>query len=350
MKMRDQATCAWDLAALGEVMLRLDPGEHRLESARQLDVWEGGGEYNVAQGLAACFRRPTVLFTSLVDNPVGRMIEGRMARGRVDCGEIIWREVGSHLAGFRNGLNFVERGFGERPPRGMSDRGNTAVSQLTPADFDWPRLFEERGARLFHTGGIFVGLSASTPEVARTAMKAAKRAGSAVSFDLNYRESLWSGRGGREAANSVNRTLLDAVDIVFGVPGLDQGTGEELSPKLVETAMRAFKSEYPHLNCIVTTLREVKNTNLHKWGAACLGPDGFAFQPLREVNVLDRIGGGDAFASGFLHGVLSERSDADCLALGLAHGALVMSTPGDTSQSSADEVQRLMCGTRGMHR
>ena len=206
----------WDLVALGEVMLRLDPGEDRIHTARQFRAWEGGGEYNVARGLRRCFGLRTAIVTALADNPIGRLVEDMMLAGGVDLRHVSWVPYDGVGRTVRNGLNFTERGFGVRGAVGVSDRGHTAVSQLRPGDVDWDAIFGTEGARWFHTGGIFAALSPSTAEVAAEAMAAARRHGTIVSYDLNYRPSLWKGIGGKEQAQAVNRSLAPLVDVMLG--------------------------------------------------------------------------------------------------------------------------------------
>src|SRR5947209_11827605 len=197
-------------------MLRLDPGEGRVRTAREFRVWEGGGEYNVARGLRRCFGLRTAIVTALVDNAVGRLVEDLMLQGGVDVSWLRWVADDGVGRRARNGLNFTERGFGPRAALGCSDRGQTAVSQLTPGEIDWDRLFGEHGVRWFHTGGIFAALSETTPLVAREAMEAARRHGTTVSYDLNYRESLWKTIGGKARAREVNRELASLVDVMIG--------------------------------------------------------------------------------------------------------------------------------------
>src|SRR5712675_931734 len=213
---RDRSKCRWDLVALGEVMLRLDPGETRIANTREFRVWEGGGEYNVARGLKRCFGLNAAVVTALVDNPVGRLVQDLIYQGGVDQSCIKWVADDGVGRQARNGLNFTERGFGVRAAVGCSDRGHTAVSQLKPGEIDWDQIFAAEGARWFHTGGIFAALSETTPEVAREAMSAAKRNGTIVSYDLNYRESLWKSIGGQERAVAVNRELAPLVDVMIG--------------------------------------------------------------------------------------------------------------------------------------
>src|SRR5712671_1708839 len=207
MKIKSKSECRWDMMSLGEVMLRLDPGEGRIATTRQFTVWEGGGEYNVARGLKRCFGLDTALVTAIAENPVGRLLQDLLYQGGVDQSLIRWVDYDGVGRTVRNGLNFTERGFGVRAALGCSDRGHTAVSQLKPGDIDWENIFGTLGARWFHAGGIFCALSQTTPQVAREAMEAAKRTGTIVSYDLNYRGSLWNSIGGKSKAQEVNRSL-----------------------------------------------------------------------------------------------------------------------------------------------
>src|SRR5678816_3572684 len=216
LAIKDKSACRWDQVSLGEVMLRLDPGEGRVHTARSFQVWEGGGEYNVARGLKRCFKMDTAIITALADNPVGRSVEDLIYQGGVDQSHVRWVKYDGVGRAVRNGLNFTERGFGVRAAVGCSDRGHTAISQLRPADIDWEKLFGQEGARWFHTGGIFAALSETTPLVAREAMEAARRHGTLVSYDLNYRPSLWKSIGGQQRAQEVNRDLAPLVDVMLG--------------------------------------------------------------------------------------------------------------------------------------
>src|SRR5467141_555375 len=211
IQLRDKSTCKYDQISLGEVMLRLDPGEGRIHTTRNFQVWEGGGEYNVARGLRRCFGMETSIVTALAENPVGRLVQDLIYQGGVDQSHVRWVDFDGVGRSVRNGLNFTERGFGVRAALGCSDRGHTAVSQLKPGDIDWEKIFVHEGARWFHTGGIFCALSATTPLVAKEAMEAAKRAGTIVSYDLNYRGSLWKSIGGKPKAQEVNCMLAPLV-------------------------------------------------------------------------------------------------------------------------------------------
>ncbi len=349
--------CAYDVVSLGEVMLRLDPGAGRIHTARRFEVWEGGGEYNVARGLRRCFGLRAGIVTALVDNPVGRLVEDLMLQGGVDTSHVRWVEDDGIGRRARNGLNFTERGFGVRGAVGASDRGNTAVSQLSPGDVDWDHLFGELGVRWFHTGGIFVGLSSSTPEVAEEAMRAARRHGTIVSYDLNYRPSLWKGVGGQERAREVNRRLAPLVDVMIGneedftaclgfeVPGVDEhltALDAAAFAQMIETAT----ATYPDLVVVATTMRGVRTATVNDWGAVAWSrSEGFVEATHRPgLEVFDRVGGGDSFASGLIYGLLEGEALEVAVDYGAAHGALAMTTPGDTSMATRAEVERLAAG------
>src|SRR5882724_11820615 len=312
LKIKDKKQCRWDLVSLGEVMLRLDPGDMRIATARQFRAWEGGGEYNVARGLKRCFRMETAIVTALTDNPVGRLIEDLMMQGGVDQSHVHWIDFDGVGRTVRNGLNFTERGFGVRAALGCSDRGHTAVSQLQPGDIDWERIFAQEGARWFHTGGIFCALSESTPLVAREAMEAAKRSGAIVSYDLNYRPSLWKSIGGKAKAQEVNRMLTPLVDVVLGneedftaALGFTLAELDENHSRLDADSFRKMigkvVEEFPNLTAVAITLRNAKTATVNDWGAICYHGGQFHEAQTREnLEIYDRVGGGDSFASGLI--------------------------------------------------
>ncbi len=348
---------AWDLVSLGEVMLRLDPGDSRIANTRSFRAWEGGGEYNVARGLRRCFGMQTAIVTALADNPVGRLVEDLMLQGGVDLRHLRWIAYDGVGRAVRNGLNFTERGFGLRPALGCSDRGYTAASQLKPGEIDWQSIFASEGARWFHSGGIFAALSATTPLVAKEAMEAAHQAGTIVSYDLNYRSSLWKANGSQSQAHDINRTLLPLVDVLFGneedftaalgyeVEGLDKNH-ENLDPANFKKMIQQVTRDFPHLSGIATTLRVAKTAGLNDWGAICYY-DGefFEAKPRKDLQIYDRVGGGDSFASGFIYGLLNGKGPQWAVDCGAAHGALAMTTPGDTSMATVEEVLRAMEST-----
>ena len=328
--------------SLGEVMLRFDPGDDRIHSARSFRVWEGGGEYNVARNLAKCFRLDAAIVTALADNQIGRLVEDLMLQGGVDVSNIVWRETDGISRSVRNGMYFMERGFGLRPPTGCSDRGNTAVSQLKTGDIDWQAAFESGGTRIFHTGGIFAGLSKSTSEVAAEAMIAARASGAVISFDLNYRESLWAVRGGREAANDLNRELLGHADIVFGVEKFLPGFAG-FDPITFEAAARKMMKRHPNLKVAATTLRDIHSASRHDLAGVFLF-DGQLQRSsgYKNIEVLDRVGSGDAFAAGLLYGLLSGEDPQRSIDLAAASAVLSLSSLGDGSSATLDEIRRLI--------
>jgi 2-dehydro-3-deoxygluconokinase len=352
LSIRPAAECRFDEASLGEVMLRLDPGEGRVHTTRTFAAWEGGGEYNVARGLRRCFGLRTAIVTALADNPVGRLVEDLMLQGGVDLSYLRWVPYDGVGRAARNGLNFTERGFGPRGGVGCSDRGQTAVSQMRPGDVDWRALFAG-GVRWFHTGGIFCGLSEGTPAVARAAMEEARRSGACVSYDLNYRDSLWRAVGGQARAREVNRSLMPLCDVLFGneedfaaALGFDPPGADPHAGALPAAGFRAMIGEvmraYPNLKAVATTLRTARSASVNGWGAIAFASGQFFEVAQRGVEILDRVGGGDSFASGFIHGLLAGKDTQWALRCGVAHGALAMSTPGDTTMATLAEVLRAM--------
>src|SRR6516165_343812 len=356
INVKPAGSCAYDMIALGEIMLRLDPGEGRVRTAREFKVWEGGGEYNVARGLRRCFGLKTAVCTAFADNDVGRLLEDFILQGGVDTSRIKWVPYDGVGRTVRNGLNFTERGFGLRAAAGCSDRGNTAVSQVKPGDFDWSAIFgSQNGARWFHTGGIFAALSASTADVAAEAMDAARAHGTPVSYDLNYRDSLWRSIGGKAKAQEVNRTLVRKVDLLLGneedfsaMLGVEiKGVSEdfaELPVAAYEEMLREVAAAYPNLKLIASTLRTAHTASRNAWGAIALYQDKIVHVPQRDIDILDRVGGGDSFASGLIYGILAGKPIDWAVRCGVAHGALAMTTAGDTSMASLSEVERAMKG------
>lgn len=356
LDLRPADECRYDLVALGEVMLRLDPGEGRIRTARSFTAWEGGGEYNVARGLRRCFGKRTAIVTALAENEVGRLVEDLMLQGGVDTSHVRWVPYDGLGRSVRNGLNFTERGFGVRGAIGLSDRGHTAVSQLRADDVDWDHLFGTVGVRWFHTGGIFAALGAHTPDVAEAAVSSARRHGTIVSYDLNYRPSLWKAAGGPPVAREVNRRLAGHLDVLIGneedftaglgfeVPGVDEAlTNLEVSG--FESMTRDVVADYPNLRVVATTLRGVHSASVNDWGAIAWAGGSFhrsTHHPALEI--LDRIGGGDSFASGLIHALLEGYPPELAVEYGAAHGALAMTTPGDTSMATLGEVERLVGG------
>ncbi len=356
LTIRPQSECLYDCVSLGEVMLRLDPGEGRVRTARSFQAWEGGGEYNVTRGLRRCFGLDTAVVTAFAENEVGRLIEDFIMQGGVDTQHIVWRDYDGIGRTVRNGLNFTERGFGIRGAVGVPDRGNTAASQLKVGDVDWDHIFGDQGARWFHTGGIFAALSESTAEFTIDACKAAQKHGTIVSYDLNYRPSLWKSIGGQAKAQEVNREIAKNVDVMIGneedftaslgfeVEGVDEnisGIDVENFKSMIATAVK----EFPNFKATATTLREVHTATVNDWGAICWHDGEFhEATPFPKLEIMDRVGGGDSFASGLIYGFLSGQDAAAAVNYGAAHGALAMTTPGDTTMVTVAEVEKVMRG------
>ena len=354
LKTRDQ--CGFDAVSLGEVMLRLDPGESRIRTARQFHAWEGGGEYNVTRGLRKCFGLRTAVVSAFVDNEVGHLIEDCIMQGGVCTDFLVWRDDDGMGRTVRNGLNFTERGHGIRGAVGCPDRGNTAASQMKPGDVDWEKIFGEIGARWFHTGGIFAALSETTAEITIEAVAAAKKHGTIVSYDLNYRPSLWKSIGGLEKARKVNREIAKHVDVMIGneedftaslgfeVEGVDESISEIETDAFKRMIQKAV-AEFPNFQVAATTLRRVITATRNDW-SAILWHDGEIYdsQKFPELEILDRVGGGDSFASGLAFGFLEFNDPQQAVNYGAAHGALASTTPGDTSMATRREVEKVISG------
>ncbi|PID92177.1 MAG: sugar kinase [Bacteroidetes bacterium] len=356
LKIKELSGCKYACVALGEVMLRLDPGEGRISTSRQFRAWEGGGEYNVVRGLRRCFGQPTAIVTAFADNPVGRLLEDFILQGGVDSRHISWVPYDGTGRSVRNGLNFTERGFGIRGALGCSDRGLTAASQLKKGDIDWEYIFGELGSQWFHTGGIYAALSETTADVIEEAMLAAKKHGSIVSYDLNYRPSLWKSIGGQKKAQEVNSRLAKYVDVMIGneedftaslgfkVAGVDENLSKLETEGFKQMILEAVEA-FPNLKVAATTLRTVKTATINSWGAICYYKGEFHEAPHREdLEILDRVGGGDSFASGLIYGFLSKGDPKEAVEYGAAHGALAMTTAGDTSMATLAEVEKLKKG------
>jgi len=356
LKIKPTDSCRFDAVSLGEVMLRLDPGEGRIRTARSFRAWEGGGEYNVARGLRRCFGLRTALASAFADNEVGHLLEDFILQGGVDTSLLKWTPYDGIGRTVRNGLNFTERGFGIRGAVGCSDRGHTAASQLKPGDFDWDQIFGKIGARWFHTGGIFAALSETTAQLVVEATTAARKHGVIVSYDLNYRPSLWKGIGGQKKAQEVNRKIAQNVDVMIGneedftaslgfeVEGVDHNLSQIETgafQRMIEKVVR----EYKNFKVAATTLRGVISASKNDWSAICWH-DGRFYESRKYpgLEVLDRVGGGDSFASGLAFGFLEHNDPQLAVDYGAAHGALAATTPGDTSMATRQEVEKLMQG------
>ena len=356
IQLKNKEERMFDMISLGEVMLRLDPGEMRVRNARQFTGWEGGGEYNVARGLRRCFGMKTAVVTALADNDVGRLVEDFILQGGVDTSFIKWVPYDGTGRKVRNGLNFTERGFGIRGASGVSDRGNTAVSQLKPGDIDWDYIFGTLGVRWLHTGGIFAALSETTAEVVVEAVKKAKEYGTIVSYDLNYRPSLWNDIGGKAKAQEVNKTIAPYIDVMIGneedftaclgfeIEGNDENLKELNLDGYVKMLGDVCKV-YPNFKVIATTLRTVKTATVNDWSAMVYA-NGEVYKGLElpGLEILDRVGGGDSFASGLVYGLMTYDDAQKAVNYGVAHGALAMTTPGDTSTARLKEVEGIIGG------
>ena len=356
LQTRPAADCKYDCVSLGEIMLRLDPGEGRTRTARSFTAWEGGGEYNVTRGLRRCFDMKTTVVTAFADNEVGRLLEDFILQGGVDTDYIQWKAYDGIGRSTRNGLNFTERGFGIRGAKGVPDRGNTAAAQMKPGDIDWNKLFTRDGARWLHTGGIFAALSETTADLVIEAAKAAKEAGTIVSYDLNYRPSLWKSIGGIEKAQEVNREIARYVDVMIGneedftaclgykIEGVDEGLSN-LETESFKSMINRAVADYPNFKAVATTLRSVKTATENDWGAICWADGSFHEATHRpNLEIMDRVGGGDSFASGLIYGLITHGDAAKAVEYGAAHGALAMTTPGDTTMVTLAEVEKQMSG------
>ena len=356
LNLRPKEECRFEEVSLGEVMLRLDPGEGRIRTARSFRAWEGGGEYNVARGLRRCFGMSTAVITAFADNEVGMLMEDFVLQGGVDTSLIKWMKTDGIGRVCRNGINFTERGFGIRGAVGCSDRANTAISKATPEDFDFEYIFGELGVRWLHTGGIYAALSEQSCETVLAAIKTAKKYGTIVSYDLNYRPSMWSAIGGRAKAQEVNKEAARYVDVMLGneedftaclglvIEGNDKNL-KELNQDGYKKMLDEAAKSYPNFKAVATTLRQVKTATINDWSALCWAEGKiYKSRDYLDLEVMDRVGGGDSFASGLIYGLMTTGDVELAVNYGAAHGALAMTTPGDTTMVSRKEVEAVMGG------
>ena len=354
LNLREKYT--YDAVSLGEVMLRLDPGEGRIRTARSFRAWEGGGEYNVIRGLHKCFGLKTAVLTAFADNEVGLLMKDFIEQGGVDTSFIYMKKTDGIGRICRNGINFTERGFGIRGAVGCSDRANTAISQAKPEDFDLDYLFGTLGVRWLHTGGIYAALSEQASETVVEVIKTAKKYGTVVSYDLNYRPSMWSAIGGLEKAQAVNKEIAKYVDVMIGneedftaclgfkIEGNDENL-KELNIEGYKKMINEAAKTYPNFKVVATTLRTVKTATVNDWKAICWADGEIYFSNAYDgLEIMDRVGGGDSFASGLVYGLMTTGDPLQAVNYGAAHGALAMTTPGDTSMASKKEVEAIMSG------
>ena len=356
LNLKKEGTYAFDAVSLGEIMLRLDPGEGRIRTARSFRAWEGGGEYNVVRGLRKCFGLKTAVITAFADNEVGRLMEDFICQGGVDTSLIKWMKTDGIGRTCRNGINFTERGYGIRGAVGCSDRANTAISKATSEDFDFEYIFGTLGVRWLHTGGIYAALSETSSKTVVEAIKTAKKYGTIVSYDLNYRPSMWSAIGGIEKAQEINKEIAKYVDVMIGneedftaclgfkIEGNDENL-KELNLDGYKKMLNEAVNVYPNWKVVATTLRTVKTATINDWKAMCYA-DGeiYMSKSYDNLEILDRVGGGDSFASGLVYGLMTTQDPETAVNYGAAHGALAMTTPGDTSMASKKEVESIMGG------
>jgi len=356
IEVKPKTQCKYDILSLGEIMIRLDPGDSRIHTTRTFQVWEGGGEYNVARGLRRCFGKTAAVVTAIADNPVGRLLEDLILQGGVNMEYVKWVPFDGIGRNVRVGLNFTEKGFGVRGAVGCSDRANSAASQMKKGDIDWERIFGKDGVRWFHTGGIFAALSETTPDVIIEAVTIAKKYGTIVSYDLNFRPSLWKSIGGTARAMEVNRAIGSHVDVMIGneedftaalgfkVEGLDDHCSNLDVSNFKKMILEAVKT-FPNFKVVATTLRNAKTASINDWGAICYADSQFHQSIMRpDLEIYDRVGGGDSFASGLIYGFMEGKTPLEAVNYGAAHGALAMTTPGDTTMASLKEVEKLTKG------
>lgn len=352
LKIKDAKSCKYDLVALGESMIRLSPPQHgRIEFAPLLEVWVGGGEYNVAYALSRLGLR-TGWVGGLNSSPMGAVIRNHARAVGMDTSYVVERKYDGVGKKDRVGLNFTEVGVAQRASVTLYDRGHTATSGMKPGDVNWNKLFKEDGVRWLHTGGIFSALSESTRQVVAEAVKAAHEAGTVVSYDLNFRSKLWKS----EEAIATTKPLVPMIDCLIGneedfqkvlgyhVEGVDVEKGE-LDTSAFKNMVNKVVKDFPNIKVVGTTLRGVKTATINDW-SAIMWNDGKFYDGIKfdNLEIEDRVGGGDGFASGFTYGFLTGKAPQDCVNLGVCHGALLMTTMGDSSQITLEELQHLAAG------
>lgn len=352
IKLLNEKEVEFDLIALGECMIRLSPpGHQRIELTPYFEVYAGGGEYNVAYALARYGLR-TAWISRLVDNPLGHFIRNHAKTSGMDISEVIWVPYDGSGRADRIGLNFTEVGIGVRPSVTLYDRGHTAISHIKPGEVNWKKIFSQRKARWFHTGGIFTALSDSCAEVTLEAVKAAHEAGTIVSYDLNFRSKLWSSK----KAIEVTKGIVPYIDVLIGneedfqkVLGFEvEGVDENLKELPIEAYKKMVKkvvTTYPHIKVVGTTLREVLSGLVNNWSAIMyFDGDFYESRKYQNLEIEDRVGGGDGFCSGLVYGFLKGMSPQECVEIGAAHGALLQSTRGDTSMVTLEEIMHVVGG------
>jgi 2-dehydro-3-deoxygluconokinase len=352
LKIQSEQECNYDLLALGECMLRLSPpGHQRIELTPVFEAYAGGGEYNVAYALSRYGLRAGWI-SRLVDNPIGHFIRNHAQTSGMDTSEVAWVPYDGVGRTDRIGINFTEIGIGVRASTSIYDRGNTAVSHMKPGDIDWKKIFSKKKARWFHTGGIFTALSDGCAGVVLEAMKAAHETGTVVSYDLNYRSKLWSA----DKSIEITKNLIPYIDVIIGneedfqksfgcsIKGIDANL-QTLPVEVYKEMVKKIISQYSHFQVIGTTLREVTSGLLNNWSAIMYSQGKF-YQSKKYCNleVEDRVGGGDGFCSGIIYGMLNGLPPEECIELGAAHGALLQSTRGDTSMVTMEEIRYVMNG------
>jgi 2-dehydro-3-deoxygluconokinase len=342
---------ALDFVSLGALVYRLDPGIVPFRKASECTIHVSGGEFNCAANLSDCFNLKTGIVSAMVDYPIGDLIAERVRAMGVTPFYRRFKHNG--VNGPNMATVYSDRGFGVRAPVVFYNRSNEAAAMLKPGDVDWSRIFRP-GVRWFHSGGIFASLSETTGEVIIEGLRAAKATGAVTSFDLNYRAKLWNIWGGQDRARSVIRRIVENVDVLvgneedlqlgLGIAGPEVAASSKLDPQTFFGMIDSLVEKFPNIRIVATTLREVHATNRHSWGAVAWVDGKTYISPTRELEVYDRVGGGDGFASGFFYGLLTGESEQEAVNLGWAHGALLTTFPGDTTMATVDQVKAFAKG------